>query len=306
MKILLVEDSRLERHKISRYLTEWGLDFVAIESGTEALTLLEGSEPPNMVLLDWMLPDLDGIDVCRRIRTNGASGPYVYIVMLTAKSLKRDLLIAMAAGADDYLAKPIDPSELRARIMVGKRILDLQQSLRFAATHDFLTNLLNRSEILAAIDKERSRSERERKPTTIIMADIDHFKRINDSLGHGAGDEVLKEVGRRLKSDLRPYDVVGRYGGEEFLIILPGCDLTTGARRADELRNLVAKDPIFTPFGTTAATVSLGVTTAFDRECSVADLLREADVCMYAAKRKGRNRVEFTSAKTRQRGAGQR
>jgi diguanylate cyclase (GGDEF)-like protein len=306
MKILLVEDSRLERHKISRYLTEWGLDFVAIESGTEALTLLEGSEPPNMVLLDWMLPDLDGIDVCRRIRTNGASGPYVYIVMLTAKSLKRDLLIAMAAGADDYLAKPIDPSELRARIMVGKRILDLQQSLRFAATHDFLTNLLNRSEILAAIDKERSRSERERKPTTIIMADIDHFKRINDSLGHGAGDEVLKEVGRRLKSDLRPYDVVGRYGGEEFLIILPGCDLATGARRADELRNLVAKDPIFTPFGTTAATVSLGVTAAFNRECSVSDLLREADMCMYAAKKKGRNRVEFLTAKTRQRGAGQR
>ena len=259
-----------------------------------------------MVLLDWMLPDLDGIDVCRRIRTNGASGPYVYIVMLTAKSLKQDLLIAMAAGADDYLAKPIDPSELRARIMAGRRILDLQQSLRFAATHDFLTNLLNRSEILAAIDKERSRGGRERKPTAIIMADIDHFKRINDSLGHAAGDEVLKEVGRRLKSDLRPYDVVGRYGGEEFLIILPGCDLTTGARRADELRNLVAKDPIFTPFGTTTATVSLGVTAAFDRECSVSELLREADVCMYAAKKKGRNRVEFLSAKTRQKSAGQR
>jgi diguanylate cyclase (GGDEF)-like protein len=259
-----------------------------------------------MVLLDWMLPDLDGIDVCRRIRTIGASGPYVYIVMLTAKSLKQDLLIAMAAGADDYLAKPIDPSELRARIMAGRRILELQQSLRFAATHDFLTNLLNRSEILAAIDKERSRGGREGKSTTIIMADIDHFKRINDSLGHAAGDEVLKEVGRRLKSDLRPYDVVGRYGGEEFLIILPGCDLTTGARRADELRNLVAKDPIFTPFGTTTATVSLGVTAAFDRECPVSDLLREADVCMYAAKKKGRNRVECLSVKTRQKGASQR
>ena len=259
MKILLVEDSRLERHKTSRYLTDWRLDFVAVESGTEAVAMLEGSEPPNMVLLDWMLPDLDGIEVCRRIRTIGASGPYVYIVMLTAKSLKQDLLVAMAAGADDYLAKPIDPSELRARIMAGRRILDLQQSLRFAATHDFLTNLLNRSEILAAIDKERSRCGREGKPVTIIMADIDHFKRINDSLGHAAGDEVLKEVGRRLKSDLRPYDVVGRYGGEEFLIILPGCDLTTGTRRADELRNLVAKDPIFTPFGTTTATVSLEI-----------------------------------------------
>jgi diguanylate cyclase (GGDEF)-like protein len=305
MKILLVEDSRLERHKIGRCLTDWSLDFVAVESGMEAVTSLEGPEPPNMVLLDWMLPDLDGIDICRRIRANGARAPYIYIVMLTAKSLKRDLLIAMAAGADDYLAKPVDPSELRARIMAGKRIVELQQSLRFAATHDFLTNLLNRSEILAAIDQERSRSGRDGKSTTIVMADIDHFKRINDSLGHAAGDEVLKEVGRRLRSDLRPYDLVGRYGGEEFLIILPGCDLITGARRADELRTLVAKDPIFTPFGTTTATISLGVTATSNRECAVSDLLREADVCMYAAKKKGRNRVEFLSAKVRQRGAGQ-
>ena len=306
MKILLVEDSRLERHKIARCLTDWRLDFAAVESGAEAIASLEGPDPPNMVLLDWMLPDLDGIDICRLTRANGARAPYIYIVMLTAKSLKQDLLIAMAAGADDYLAKPVDPSELRARIMAGKRILELQQSLRFAATHDSLTNLLNRSEILAAIDQERARGGREGKPTTIIMADIDHFKRINDSLGHAAGDEVLKEVGRRLKSDLRPYDVVGRYGGEEFLIVLPGCSLMTGARRADELRNLVAKDPIFTPFGTTNATISLGVTATSNRESPVSDILHEADLCMYAAKKKGRNRVEFPSAKARQKGAGQR
>src|SRR5579859_2141241 len=283
MKILLVEDSKIERHQIGSYLTDWCLNFVAVGSGTEALDLLEGTDPPSMILLDWMLPDLDGIEVCRRTRTNGARAPYVYIVMLTAKNRKQDLLLAMAAGADDYLSKPVDPSELRARIMAGRRILELQQSLRFAATHDFLTNLLNRSEILAAIDVERSRNGREGKPTTIIMADIDHFKRINDSLGHAAGDEVLKEVGRRLKSDLRPYDVVGRYGGEEFLLVLPGCNLSTGVRRADELRNLVAKDPIFTPFGTTTATISLGVTATSNRERPVADLLHEADLCMYAA-----------------------
>jgi diguanylate cyclase (GGDEF)-like protein len=226
--------------------------------------------------------------------------------MLTAKNQKQDLLLAMEAGADDYLAKPVDPLELRARIMAGKRILELQQSLRFAATHDFLTNLLNRSEILAAIEREFSRSGREGKPATVIMADIDHFKRINDSLGHAAGDEVLREVARRLKSDLRPYDVVGRYGGEEFLIILPGCELTTGARRADEIRNLVAKDPIFTPFGTTSATVSVGVTaTSPGRDHSVSDLLHEADVSMYAAKKNGRNCVVLFSATARQTGAGQ-
>jgi diguanylate cyclase (GGDEF)-like protein len=226
--------------------------------------------------------------------------------MLTAKSRKQDLLLAMEAGADDYLAKPVDPSELRARIMVGKRILELQQSLSFAATHDFLTNLLNRSEILAAVEREFSRSGREGKPATVIMADIDHFKRINDSLGHAAGDQVLKEVSRRLKADLRPYDVVGRYGGEEFLIILPGCDLAAGVRRADAVRNLVAKDPIITPFGTTSATISMGVTvTSATRDHSVSELLREADVSLYAAKKNGRNRVELFSGAARQTGAGQ-
>ena len=306
MKILLVEDSYIERQRIGGYLTDWGLEFLAVGSGTEAVKLLEGPEPPDMALLDWMLPGLDGIDVCRRIRTNGERARYIYTVMLTAKNRKQDLLLAMEAGADDYLAKPVDPSELRARIMAGKRILELQQSLRFAATHDFLTNLLNRSEILAALEREFSRSGREGTAATVIMADIDHFKRINDSLGHAAGDKVLKEVARRLKSDLRPYDVVGRYGGEEFLIILPGCELTTGARRADEIRNLVTKDPIFTPFGTVSATVSVGVTvTSRDRDHSVSDVLHEADVSMYAAKKNGRNRVELFSAKARQTGAGQ-
>lgn len=304
MKILLVEDSYIERHKIGQYLTDWGLDYQAVGSGTEAVKLLEGPEPPNLALLDWMLPGLDGIDVCRRIRKLGGEKPYIYTVMLTAKNRKQDLLMAMEAGADDYLPKPVDPSELRARIMAGKRILELQQSLRFAATHDFLTNLLNRSEILAALEREFSRSGREGKPVTLIMADIDHFKRINDTLGHAAGDEVLKEVAHRLKSDLRPYDLVGRYGGEEFLVILPGCDLTTGARRADEVRRLVAKEPILTPFGKAEATVSMGVSSS-SADCahSVADFLHEADTSMYTAKKNGRNRVEAFSASTQQAGA---
>jgi len=300
MKILLVEDSVIERHKVGSYLTEWGLDYVAVGSGTEAVKLLEGPEAPSMALLDWMLPGLDGIDVCRRIRKLGVNGTYIYTVMLTAKNRKQDLLMAMEAGADDYLAKPVDPSELRARIMAGKRILELQQSLRFAATHDFLTGLLNRSEILAALEREFSRSAREGKLATVIMADIDHFKRINDSLGHAAGDEVLKEVARRLKWDLRPYDVVGRYGGEEFLLILPGCDLPTGTRRADEIRRMVGKDPISTPAGVASTQISMGVTvTSFQRDHTVADCLQEADASLHAAKKNGRNRVEVFSAATK-------
>jgi two-component system, cell cycle response regulator len=305
MKILLVEDSYIERRKLGSYLTEWGFDYVAVGSGTEAIKLLEAPNPPDLALLDWLLPGLDGIDVLRRIRKL-SQGNYIYTVMLTAKSQKQDRIIAMEAGADDYLSKPVDATELRSRIMVGKRILELQQSLRFAATHDFLTGLLNRSEILVALDREFARGGREEKPATVILADIDHFKRVNDTLGHAAGDEVLKEVARRLKADLRPYDVVGRYGGEEFLLILPGCSLADGARRADTIRKLVAKDQINTPFGASAATISMGVTaTAATRDCSVSDFLREADISLYEAKKNGRNRVEIFSPAANSTGAGQ-
>jgi diguanylate cyclase (GGDEF)-like protein len=305
MKILLVEDSYIERRKLGAFLTDWGLEHVGVGSGNEALKLLEGPNPPEMAVLDWMLPGMDGIDVLRRIRKLSPEN-YIYTIMVTAKNQKKDRQVAMDAGADDYLSKPVDPTELRSRIMVGKRILDLQQSLRFAATHDFLTNLLNRSEILAALDREFARGGREGKPTTVALVDIDHFKRVNDTLGHAAGDEVLKEVARRLKLDLRPYDLVGRYGGEEFLIILPGCSLTAGARRADAIRNLVGKDPINTAFGATSATISVGVTsTCSNRDRSLAEFLQEADVSLYAAKKNGRNRVEVFTAPANSAAAGQ-
>lgn len=305
MKILLVEDSYIERRKLGAYLSDWGLEYVAVGSGTEAIKLLEGENPPDMALLDWLLPGLDGIDVLRRIRKLN-QGTYVYTVMLTAKTQKQDRMQAMEAGADDYLSKPVDATELRQRINVGKRILELQQSLRFAATHDFLTSLLNRSEILAALEREFARGGRESKPATVILVDIDHFKRVNDTLGHAAGDETLKEVARRLKVDLRPYDVVGRYGGEEFLIILPGCNLEHGARRADEIRRLVSKDPIETPLGTSSVTVSMGLTaTGGRRDRPVSDFLHEADQSLYLAKKNGRNRVEVFAPQANSIGAGQ-
>jgi diguanylate cyclase (GGDEF)-like protein len=296
VSILLVEDSVIDRHEIARNLDEWGLDFRVVGNGVEAWELLQKPDAPGLVLLDWMLPGIDGIDLCRRIRTLGADGRYFYIVMLTAKDRKQDLLTAMAAGADDYLAKPVDPSELKARVLVGKRILELQQSLRFAATHDFLTGLLNRAEILAGLKRELARSQRTGQPVAIILADIDHFKQINDSLGHAAGDEALQQLALRLKSDLRPYDLAGRYGGEEFLLILPTCQLAPATHRAEQLRLSASKCPVLTTFGSIPITLSMGVTVSnSDSELTVEELLQQADHALYSAKRRGRNCVQTFS-----------
>jgi two-component system, cell cycle response regulator len=298
VKVMIVEDSPIQRRRIVRYLKEWNLEFIAVENGIDAWRILQGPDAPSLVLLDWMLPGLDGIELCRRIRTLGANGTYIYTVMLTAKEKKYDLLTAMAAGADDYLTKPVNPSELRARIMVGKRIFDLQQSLKFAATHDFLTNLLNRAEILASLKREISRNKREDKPTAIILADLDHFKEVNDSLGHAAGDCVLKEVAQRLQSDLRAYDLAGRYGGEEFLLVLPNCNLITATRRADEIRGLISKHSVVTTFARVPVTISMGVTVSHGMHSStIEDLLQQADEALYFAKGNGRNCVKAFSAK---------
>jgi two-component system cell cycle response regulator len=300
VKIMLVEDSPIERRKIGRYLKEWNLEFVVIENGADAWDVLQGPDMPSLVLLDWMLPGMDGIELCRRIRTLGASGTYIYTVMLTAKDKKHDLLTAMAAGADDYLPKPIDPSELRARIMVGKRIFELQQTLKFAATHDFLTSLLNRAEILASLKRELSRNERKGTPTAIILGDLDHFKQVNDSLGHAAGDGVLKEVAQRMQSDLRAYDLAGRYGGEEFLLVLPNCDLATATRRADEIRGLISKHSIVTTFARVHVTISMGITVSDGTQrLTIEDLLLQADEALYRAKANGRNCVQAFSANAR-------
>jgi two-component system cell cycle response regulator len=251
MRILLAEDSAVYRHLISGHLKEWGFDLVIAKDGAEAWNLLQQPEAPTLVLLDWVLPEIDAIELCRKIRQLAVPGGYAYVVLLTGKDGKEDLLEGMQSGADDYLVKPFEPLELKARLLAGKRILNLQrelvearESLRMAATYDFLTRLLNRGEVVALLDRELIRGKRESRPIGIIMADIDHFKNINDSFGHSAGDAVLSEVAKRMKSDLRVYDGAGRYGGEEFLLILPGCDLATTNRRADKIRQLVSAEAI--------------------------------------------------------------
>ena len=305
MQTLVVDDSAVYRKLIGYQLESWGFSVTLAESGSEAWRILQQPDAPKLVLLDWVLPDLDGIELCQRIRQAGSSGPYVYVILLTSKDGHQNMLEAMQAGADDYLAKPFDELELKARLLVGKRILDLQdelvsarESMRHAATHDSLTGLMNRGEILAMLERELERARREHKPVGVILGDVDHFKRVNDTLGHLFGDEALREIGRRLRAQLRVYDGVGRYGGEEFLMILPNCDLPNALQRAIELREVIARAPVWCSGEEKPITMSMGVAvSSIDGKNELEALLNQADAGLYAAKEKGRNRIEhFTSA----------
>src|ERR1035438_9117144 len=204
MQALVVEDSAVYRKLIGDQLNSWGFGVTIAVTGSAAWEILERPDSPKLVLLDWVLPDIEGIELCRRIRQAGTSDNYVYVILLTSNEGRQNMLDAMQAGADDYLVKPFDEMELKARLLVGKRILALQdelvaarESMRHAATHDNLTGLMNRGEILAMLERELERSRRERTTLGVILGDVDHFKSVNDTLGHLFGDEALREIGRR-------------------------------------------------------------------------------------------------------------
>ncbi len=298
MTILLAEDSAVYQHLITGHLKEWGFDFVCAKDGRVAWDLLTKPDAPRLALLDWVLPGVDGVDLCRRLRRRPETEPYTYTILLTAKSERQEMLEAMDAGADDFLAKPFDPPELKARLLVGKRIVELQQklvttngALHYAASHDFLTKVLNRAAIMAFLQREVARSHREGTPLGVILVDVDHFKKVNDELGHEAGDYVLQEIAKRFSASLREYDGVGRYGGEEFLLVMPGCDLATTVRRANLIREAISSPGIRAPLKLTTVTVSMGAAVA-EPTMNSESLLRRADLALYQAKRNGRNRVE--------------
>jgi len=298
--VLLVSDSPLYRRLIVDHLERWGFNSKVATNGVEAWEILGRYDNPNLVIFDWVMPGMDGLELCRRAREGRSPDSYVYIILLTSKESHNDLISALEVGADDYLVKPFDEEELKARLLVGKRILDLQQELvaakdamRHAATHDGLTGLVNRREGMEMMRRELARCCRERRPLTVILADVDHFKAVNEQLGHIAGDEVLIEVGRRLRSQVRPYDLVARYGGEEFLLVMPACDLTSALIRADQIRSFVTSRPVSTSVQPRMITLSMGVAVVDGKtEPQLQTVLQLADMGLHKAKSEGRNRVE--------------
>jgi len=300
MQILIAEDEPVSRRILQVTLEKWDYQVVAACDGAQAWDLLQQVDAPRLAILDWMMPGLSGPEVCANLRRQ-AREPYTYLLLLTARTQKQDLVEGMEAGADDYITKPFDAQELKVRLRAGRRILDLQaelvaarEALREQATHDPLTCLWNRSSIMDILTREMAKAEREGASVGVIMADLDHFKQINDTFGHQAGDAVLREAAKRMQASMRSYDAVGRYGGEEFLIVLPGSTHSSASHLAERLRTAISRQPIRLEQRSLAFTISLGISRSTPGEgMSPERVIRAADEALYRAKDLGRNRVEW-------------
>ena len=297
MKILIIEDELIFRRMVKKYLLEAGYEIVEAEDGLSAWELFQ-KEPFQLVITDWMMPGLDGPALVQKIRTSGQKS-YTYIIMLTAMDNKDNIVLGLESGADEYLTKPFNSRELIARVASGMRILRLEEELMQAriqmealAMHDGLTGLLNRRAIEEYAEAEFNMAGRKKQPMSVILLDIDHFKNVNDRFGHKFGDVVLRQVAQTLKEDLRNYDRVGRWGGEEFLLILPGTELKDAVIVAERLRSKTAAVQTSLENGETFSIhISLGTACTTGQFQSLAKLIDAADQALYQAKQSGRNRV---------------
>jgi len=303
MRILIAEDDPISRRVLASMLSKWRYEVTVTCDGSEAWDVLSSEEAPRLAILDWMMPGVDGAEVVRRVRRLDRKD-YTYVILLTAKDRQEDIIAGMDSGADDYIVKPFDSGELKVRLRAAKRILDLQSKLLAAqealqeqATHDALTSLWNRRAIRSLLEDELDRATREHNPVAVILGDLDSFKKVNDTYGHAAGDRVLQGAAERMASVLRAYDQLGRYGGEEFLIVLPGCSAAEAENLGERIRAAVAAEPVIWDGNGIPTTISLGLAATDDMADADAEtLIRCADGALYVAKKSGRNCVARAGA----------
>lgn len=303
MNILLVEDNATLRQMICSLLQHSGHSIIQAGDGQQAWDLLQ-QEPVQLVLTDWMMPRMDGAELIRRIRA-AEMKPYIYIIMLTAKGQPQEIVEGLEAGADDYLVKPFNLKELQARVAIGVRVVAVEKELREArdrleilATHDDLTGLFNRQAISERAAAELNRAQREKIPLSLILLDIDHFREVNEQHGHLMGDQALRLVAVTLKEALRSYDYAGRWGGEEFLMVLPHSMQADAAKVAERIRTRIAEAKLLLPNGNwLPLTGCLGVAETLPGERLTLDgFIQRAHEALGEAKKEGRNNVHaYTS-----------
>ncbi len=292
-KVLIAEDNAVSAKILQKNIKEWGYEVVLAKDGRQAWQALLDEEI-GLAVLDWMMPKINGIELCKKIRqinNRNENHEYTYIILLTAKDEQKDLIKGFSAGADDYITKPFNHLELKARLKTGKRIIDLQRQLQEQANRDGLTALWNRKRMYRILEKEINRCQRQRYPLAVIMIDIDNFKKINDTHGHQSGDAVLKAVSSLLKKRIRSYDEICRYGGDELLIILPNCDLRGTKKIAERIRQAVSSQELETENTALNITISLGGVSSGDKvtELKPEILISTSDTALLEAKSKGRN-----------------
>ncbi len=299
--ILLAEDDPVTRMLMTRVLSNAGYEVDAVGDGAEAYDKMTKRYYP-VLISDWEMPGMDGLALCKAVRNLQLDG-YVYTLLLTARDAKENIIAGLEAGADDYLIKPVYEPELIARLNTGRRFLALEHSLRAAneqnrilSITDALTGALNRRYLMEQLPYEFERCRRYGYPLSLIMCDIDHFKRINDEKGHACGDDVLQQFMVRIQKSLRGHsDWIARYGGEEFLLVLPQTGLSKGIAAAEKVRGVIAETPFATCAGGASVTASFGVSATAsagpDLDLTVDGLINVADRCLYTSKQNGRNRT---------------
>lgn len=299
MLVLIAEDDLIAREVLRRRLLRMGYEVHEATNGQEALSSMQ-KLPVQCLITDWMMPILDGLELVERVR-KGDFKQYVYIILLTSRTDVDDMVAGLEAGADDYLVKPFHERELRARLGIAERIINLEQSLREArdemellATRDALTELYNRRTITEHAASELERARREEKQLAFVLLDVDHFKTVNDRFGHLVGDDALRQIAQVLRESRRQYDWVGRWGGEEFLVILPNTTRQQAYEVAERLRKRIADQHLQVQGKQQNLSASFGIAVAEPGHTYSLDfLLQQADHALYQAKAGGRNQVKL-------------